>query len=107
MRARVGSTCIKRYGPRYAYTQNPDHTRWAAEVAQAEMLQADAQSRLDKQYGLDVAAHQTKVAEWEAERSSPTGRERRSRRRQTLALALPCVAAIACTLVGLAVGNQF
>lgn len=100
MRARVGSTCIKRYGPRYAWTQNPDHGRWLAEVAQAEALRAHAQWELDAKYELDLREHPARLATWEAERLSAAGLDRRARRQQALAWLVPCVATLASVGLG-------
>jgi hypothetical protein len=36
MRARVGSTCIKTYGPQYKKIRNPEHVRWEHARIQAE-----------------------------------------------------------------------
>lgn len=82
MLARVGSTCIKTYGPRPAWQNNVDHDRWVDEWARARAWQVAEQARLDAQFDRAQAAHPIRVAEWEAELSSPDGTRRRSQRRR-------------------------
>lgn len=86
MLARVGSTCIKTYGPRPAWRPNPDHAAWAHELARARGDQAVEQVRLDTEHERALAEHLALVDAWEQERASPEGQARRRRRDQALGL---------------------
>lgn len=95
MRARVGSTCIKRYGPRYKLIPNPEHARWRGLVAAADADRAAEQASFNVAHQRAMADHQTAVARWEQERTSSAGRARAvtrcegRRRLQVSALAVP------------------
>jgi len=84
--ARVGSTCIKTYGPRPAWQPNPDHDAWTHEWARARADQAVEQTRLDREYERALAEHPALVDAWERERTSPAGQHRRRRRDEATGL---------------------
>jgi hypothetical protein len=80
MRARVGSTCIKRYGPRYLMVANPAHEQWTRLIAAAEAPKASEQELLNDQHrSALIKFHQLKEA-WQRELVSPNGQVRRRRR---------------------------
>ena len=102
MRARVGSTCIKRYGPRYAHQVNPDHEVWVAEMVRARADQAERQAHLNVEFDRATAAYPGLVAAWEAERASETGRLRQDARRRAAPMLVSSIAAcLASVVVGL------
>lgn len=82
MLARVGSTCIRTYGPRPAWQPNADHDRWAEELAHARALQAEAQVRLDRDHAAVLADMPRRVRAWEEELASPSGLARKARRQR-------------------------
>lgn len=79
MRARVGSTCIKTYGPRYAWTANPQHIAWRRLLAAAEASRAAEQARLNAAHAEAMATYPRLVSVWENERTSVTGQARAAR----------------------------
>ncbi|RXR26358.1 hypothetical protein EQW78_01605 [Oerskovia turbata] len=99
MRARVGSTCIKRYGPRFAFRVNPDHELWTLEMVRARADQAERQARLNVEFDRATAAYPGLVAAWEAERASETGRLRRDARRRAAPMFVSSIAACLASVV--------
>lgn len=103
MLARVGSTCIKRHGPRPAWQDNPDHHRWIAERAAADAARAAEQARLDVQFDRAIAAYPAAEQAWRDELGSSDGLRRRERRRMALGRlgvgAMWSVVAVAATAV--------
>lgn len=102
MRARVGSTCIKRYGPRFKMIVNPDHVRWTDLVATAEAERAAEQKRLDADFETATRAYDQARRAWAEEVASEAGQERRRRRRAASRLMLASVASAPLLLVGIA-----
>jgi hypothetical protein len=84
MVARVGTTCIRRYGPQRAWRDNPDHYQWLAEQAAARATQAAEQIRLDVEFAQAMAAYPAIEHAWTMALSSPPALQRRSRRRSGL-----------------------
>lgn len=82
MIARVGSTCIQTYGPRYAWQPNPDHERWTRELARARAAQAAEQARLDVLFASAMLHHDRAIREWQDEFTSDEGLARRARRKR-------------------------
>lgn len=80
MRARVGSTCIQRYGPRYKMIANPQHAVWTKAVAAAVAEQRAEQGRLDKAHQPRMRHHENQVRLWKIELDTPEGRARRQMR---------------------------
>ena len=76
-RARVGSTCIKAYGPRFKMVENPAWVRWNRELIAARAEQAQRQAEAHVAHERDLAAYQRALRDWEAERVSPAGEARR------------------------------
>jgi predicted nucleic acid-binding protein len=101
MRARVGSTCIKRYGPRFKLIENPDHRAWRQVVAAAETERGAEQSRLDARFERSVALHWHQERAWVAEAASTAGRERRRCRKAGSRLVTSSVASAPLLLVGI------
>ncbi|MCL1870572.1 MAG: DUF6011 domain-containing protein [Promicromonosporaceae bacterium] len=81
-RARVGSECIKSHGPRYRFTANPDHDRWAEEDARARVYQVVKQAELNQLHERAMDAHALEVENWAAELTSPEAAERARLRRK-------------------------
>jgi hypothetical protein len=104
MRARVGSTCIKTYGPRYATGPNPDHDRWVHDVARARAEQAAEQARLNGEHQRALAAHPRLVAAWEAELRTPEAMTRRAERAAVQRFTLPALVLVAAPAVGIVLG---
>lgn len=103
MRARVGSTCIKTYGPRYAWVVNPEHIAWRKLLDSAEAKRAAEQARLNAMHAEATKAYPVKLQAWEAERLTPLGRSRVARRLVAChRLILGCVVAPLGTFAGLA-----
>ena len=107
MRARVGSTCIQRYGPRYKMVPNPEHERWRGLVAAAEAERAAQQARLDGEHLRAMTEYQKVADAWAAERATPVGRARREARQVGGRLMLLGVAALPFMLTGIAVTLPF
>jgi hypothetical protein len=93
MRARVGSTCIKRYGPRYAHQVNPDHAVWTLEMVRARADQAERQAHFNVEFDRATAAYPGLLAAWEAERASESGRLRWDARRRATPMFVSSIAA--------------
>ena len=106
MRARVGSTCIQRYGPRYKLVPNPDHERWRGLVAAAEADRAAEQARLKHAYERAVDEHRRLVATWEQERASPGGQIRQRRRSDGRRLMIVGSASVPALIVGVSAALQ-
>lgn len=103
MRARVGSTCIKTYGPRYAWVANPAHVAWQRVLAAAEATRAAEQARLTSAHFEAMAVYPRQLSAWEEERRTSLGQSRIAR--QSLArhrLMLAGMVAPAGFFVGLA-----
>ncbi|MBM4597462.1 hypothetical protein JO861_12395 [Rhodococcus hoagii] len=81
MRARVGSTCIKTHGPRYATTANPAYAEWQKLLIAAESKRAEEQVRLDAKHQTALLEHKLLLANWEREVASPEGLSRSANRR--------------------------
>lgn len=107
MRARVGSTCIKRYGPRFKLIENPDHATWRRTVAAAEMERAAKQSRLDAEFDRAVVLHQERERAWAAEVAATAGQERRQQRKAASRLVASSVASAPLLLVGIGCALAF
>ncbi|GAA2147064.1 hypothetical protein GCM10009844_23910 [Nocardioides koreensis] len=107
MRARVGSTCIQRYGPRYKMVPNPEHERWRGLVAAAEADRVDEQARLDVEHLRAMTQYQQVADVWAAERASPAGQARREARQVGGRLMLIGVTALPVMLMGIAVTLPF
>jgi len=84
MIARVGTTCIRRYGPQRAWQDNPDHQRWLVERTVAQAIRAAEQERLDVELAQATADYPAIEQAWLAELASPPAVLRRSRRRVAL-----------------------
>lgn len=97
--ARVGSTCIKAYGPRPAWQANPDHDRWVGEWSHARATQAHEQARLDLEFQRLTAAYPVVLEAWERELASPGGLRRRAQRREATGRLLPALVATVVALV--------
>jgi hypothetical protein len=80
MKARVGSTCIRTYGPRFKLIANPEHARWRSLVAAAEAERAAEQARLNVAHARALDEHGRAIKSWESERASVAGQERLNRR---------------------------
>jgi hypothetical protein len=80
MRARVGTTCIKTYGPRYAWVVNPEHIAWRKLLESAEATRAAEQTRLNAVHAEATRAYPLALQAWEAERLTPLGQSRAARR---------------------------
>lgn len=103
MRARVGSTCIKRYGPRYKMIRNVRHERWSALLAAAEAQCAAAQAKLDVAHRRSLDVHQRDEAAWHEGVQSPVGVERRAVRTTGRRLVAISVASHPAVFSGIAV----
>lgn len=101
MRARVGSTCIKRYGPRFKLIQNPDHVMWRRLVAAAEAERATQQTRLDADFERAMSAHDKDARAWAAEVATPAGQERRQHRKTGSRLVFCSFASAPLLLIGI------
>jgi hypothetical protein len=102
MRARVGSTCIKTYGPRYAWVVNPEHIAWR-QLDSAEAKRAAEQARLNAVHAEATRAYPLELQAWEAERLTPLGQSRAAKRLVAAhRLILAGVVAPVGTFVGLA-----
>lgn len=107
MRARVGSTCIKTYGPRYAWVVNPEHIAWRKLLDSAEAKRAAEQARLNAMHAQATRAYPLELQAWEAERLTLLGQSRAAT--QLVAghrLILGGVVEPVGTLVGLAAALQ-
>lgn len=80
MRARVGSTCIKTYGPRYAWVANPQHIAWQRLLTAAEKNRETEQMRLNIAHAAAMLEYPRLLSAWEVERQSPSGQVRAVRR---------------------------
>ncbi|WP_137876350.1 DUF6011 domain-containing protein [Rhodococcus sp. Q] len=80
-RARVGTTCIKKHGPKYATKPNPEYIDWLKLKSAAEADRDAEQTKLDAQHKSALAEHALLTAEWEAEMASPVGIARNAQRR--------------------------
>lgn len=100
MRARVGSTCIKTHGPRYANVPNPAYAEWQELRAAAESKQAAEQVRLDAQHQVDLVEYNLLLLNWEREIVTPEGLSRSANRRKAIELS-SIGAATTVTLVAL------
>lgn len=104
MRARVGSTCIQRYGPRYKMIPNPQHEKWRGLLASAEADRAAEQARLNVAHQQALARHSNLLRAWEAERQTPAAHARRQTRRAACERMLMGAAATPFgTLLGIAI----
>lgn len=106
MRARVGSTCIQRYGPRYKLIPNPDHERWRGLVAAAEADRAAEQARLNHAYERAMDEYRSLIATWEQERMTVEGQIRQSRRSHGRRLVLLGSSSLPALIVGLSAALQ-
>lgn len=79
--ARVGTTCIKRYGPRFKMVPNPEHEKWRDAFAAAEAERATEQLELDAGHRDAMRHFADLVREWEDERKSPPAQTRRQLRK--------------------------
>ncbi len=105
MRSRVGSTCIRTYGPRFKMVANPKHERWRGLLAAAEADRAAEQAHLNVAHARALKEHAHMMRAWEVERQSPAGQQRKQRRRiAAFRVLLGAVCAPAGTLVGVTVG---
>lgn len=82
MRARVGTDCIKKYGPRYRMKPNPDYDRWSAETARARADQVEQQVRFNHQHRQELATLAPRIQAWEQRRDSDEQFAARVRRRR-------------------------
>jgi hypothetical protein len=80
MRARVGSTCIKTYGPRYLMVANPAHEQWAVLKVAAEVQRASAQAAFNTQHQRDLITFRQITQAWQRELVSPNAKIRQLRR---------------------------
>ena len=103
MRARVGSTCIQRYGPRYKMIANPDHARWRGLLAAAEAERAAEQARLNLEHQHAMARYRTLARAWDLEVASPAGQERRRNRGTGRRLTLLGAGSVPALFIGAAV----
>lgn len=78
--ARVGSTCIRTYGPRPRMIANPEHERWRSRVAALEAERAAEQARLNVEHERALEAHAHDMDQWGAELNSHAGHERKAGR---------------------------
>ena len=105
IRARVGSTCIKRYGPRYLLVANPAHDQWTRLVAAAEALRASEQALLNAQHrSALITFHKLKEAQ-QRELASPSGKVRR--RHRDVGRKPVLTGAFSLTFIGLAAAVSF
>lgn len=107
MRARVGSTCIKRYGPRYKMIRNVHHERWSALLAAAEAERAAEQARLDVAHQRLLVVHEREEAAWRAEVRSRAGVARRTARSNGRRLVVVSVVSHPAVFVGIGVALPF
>lgn len=79
--ARVGSTCITRFGPRYKMVVNPEHEKWIELLAAAEADRAAEQARLNVAHTRALASHAKATQAWALEMKSPAAQVRRENRK--------------------------
>ena len=103
MRARVGSTCIRQYGPRYLMVPNPQHEQWRGLRAAAEADRAAEQARLNAQHQQAMAVHTHLARSWADEVASPAGQTRKRGRSVGIRLVGVSVGSLPAVIIGMAV----
>ncbi|MFD1811793.1 DUF6011 domain-containing protein [Rhodococcus gannanensis] len=96
MRARVGTTCIKKYGPRYATQPNPAYDEWEKLKAAAESDRVAEQARLDVEFQLALSGYSSLMLAWESEIASPAGQSRAANRQ--IGTRILCVGAVSTSV---------
>lgn len=82
MRARVGSTCIQRYGPRYKMVPNPEHAVWRGLLTMAEVSRAAEQAGFDHAFQKALSEHAGALEAHAAELLTDDARNRALARRR-------------------------
>lgn len=80
-KARVGSTCIKQYGPRFMKIENPKYRDWERTKARAEAMRALEQQKLDAAHAQRLHEHSDALVLWQRELASANGGLRERNRR--------------------------
>ena len=107
MRARVGSTCIQRHGPRYKMIPNPEHKRWSGLLAAAAADRAKEQARLNVEHERAMKHYRQYDHAWQREIASPTGQVRRRSRETGKRLVLVGASSAPAVFVGITAALPF
>lgn len=73
-RARVGTTCIRRYGPQPRKIPNPAYAVWTAKKDRALIEQVTDQAGYNAAYSRAMASYETDLAAYHAARAARRGR---------------------------------
>ena len=76
--ARVGSTCIQTFGPRFKMVENPRWTRWSELSIEARAEQAERRAEAQVAYARETVEWERAKLAWQEEVDSPTGMARRA-----------------------------
>lgn len=103
--ARVGTECIKIYGPRNKSVPNPAHEDWSHALIARRVQEIEARTRAEGQYRRELESYRNAIGEWEEEINSPTWRAALTTHAQTrtlrwFSLLAAVLSAAACLVVG-------